>query len=78
MIERGQPNVLKHYLKTWQIYTGKEFAAHIENCIKWFLGFGDEYELPFIFDEVDQHHIEEICQYLNTYGNIEIPPLYID
>lgn len=78
MIERGQPNVLKHYLKTWQIYTGKEFAIHIENCIKWFLGFGDEYELPFIFDEVDQHHIEEICQYLNTYGNIEIPTLYID
>ena len=78
MIERGQPNVLKHYLKSWQIYNGKEFALHIENCIKWFLEFQDEYDLPFIFDEIDQNQVKEIYEYLNNYGDIEVSPQYID
>lgn len=70
MIERGQPNVLKHYLKSWQIHTGKDFATHIDECVKWFLGFGDEYGLPFIYDVIDQSQLAEIYEYLNSYGEI--------
>ncbi len=77
MIERGQPNVLKHYLKTWQIYSGKEFATHIENCVKWFMAYQDKYELPFIFDVVEQNKLNEIYEYLNNYGDINAPSLYI-
>ena len=73
MIERGQPNVLKHYLKSWQVHTGKEFVIHIKDCIKWFIGFGEEYELPFIFDVVDSSQLEEIYEFLNNYGDIQIP-----
>jgi len=70
MIERGQPNVLKHYLKSWQVYIGKEFATHIKDCINWFMGFGNEYELPFIFDVVDKNKLNEIYEFLNNYGDI--------
>ena len=73
MIERGQPNVLKHYLKTWQIYTGKEFATHIKNCVKWFIGFEHNYELPFIFNVVDTDQLNEIYEFLNNYGKITAP-----
>lgn len=71
MIERGQPNVLKHYLKSWQVYTGKEFATHIEDCVKWFIGFYQVYDLPFIFDVVDQTQLEEIYEFLDNYGDIQ-------
>ncbi len=74
MIERGQPNVLKHYLKSWQIQTGKDFATHIDECVKWFLGFRYEYDLPFIFDVIDQNQLVEIYEYLNNYGDIYPSP----
>lgn len=70
LIERGQPNVLKHYLKSWQMYTGKDFATHIKDCVNWFIGFEREYELPFIFDIVDQEQLDKIYTYLNNYGEI--------
>ena len=73
IIERGQPNVLKHYLKSWQIYTGKDFATHIKDCVKWFLGFGNEYDLPSIFEAVDRSQLDEIYDFLNNYGDIPIP-----
>lgn len=78
MIERGQPNVLKHYLKSWQVYTGKEFATHIKDCVNWFIGFGNEYDLPFIFDIVDQSQLEEIYAFLNNYGDIPIPITHLE
>lgn len=71
MIERGQPNVLKHYLKSWQISTGKDFVIHIEDCIKWFIGFQNRYDLPFIYNVVDKNKLNEIYDYLNKYGNIK-------
>lgn len=70
MIERGQPNVLKHYLKSWQMYTGEDFSNHIKDCINWFLGFGEEYDLPSIFSVVDQEHLNKIYAYLDNYGVI--------
>lgn len=70
MIERGQPNVLKHYLKSFQIHTGKEFAIHIEDCIKWFIGFQYDYDLPFIYDVIDQEQLNELYAFLNNYGEI--------
>lgn len=78
MIERGQPNVLKHYLKSWQIYTGKEFATHIKDCVKWFLAFDREYDLPIIYDVVDQSQLDEIYEFLNNYGDINAPIEFID
>ncbi len=78
MIERGQPNVLKHYLKSWQVYTGKEFATHIKDCVNWFKGFGNEYELPYIFNVVDSSQLEKIYDFLNNYGDIPIPVTNIE
>lgn len=72
MIEKGQPNVLKHYLKSWQSHTGKDFATHIKECITWFMGFGDEYGLPFIYDVVSQDKLNEIYNYLKNYGKIKL------
>lgn len=73
LIERGQPNVLKHYLKSWQMYTGKDFATHIKDCVNWFVGFGNEYDLPSLYTVVDEKQIEKICAYLNNYGPIHKP-----
>ncbi len=73
LIERGQPNVLKHYLKSWQMYTGKDFATHIKDCVNWFVGFGNEYDLPSFYTVVDEKQIEKICAYLNNYGPIHKP-----
>lgn len=70
MIERGQPNVLKHYLKSFHISTGKDFSTHIKECVRWFIGFEDEYKLPFIFDVIDENHLQDIYEFLNNYGNI--------
>ncbi|MDC6138774.1 hypothetical protein PO869_01895 [[Ruminococcus] gnavus] len=70
MIERGQPNVLKHYLKSFHISTGKDFSTHIKECVRWFIGFEDEYKLPFIFDIIDENHLQDIYEFLNNYGNI--------
>lgn len=69
-IERGQPNVLKHYLKSFHISTGKDFSTHIKECVRWFIGFEDEYKLPFIFDVIDENHLQDIYEFLNNYGNI--------
>lgn len=74
MIERGQPNVLKHYLNSFQIYDGKGFSKHIEDCVEWFLGFQDEYSLPFIYNVIDKSLLYSILEYLNNYGEIK-PPL---
>lgn len=70
MIERGQPNVLKHYLKSWHVTTGKGFVTHIQECVHWFLNFQNEYELPFIFNVVDKNKLDKVCEYLSTYGDI--------
>ena len=70
MIERGQPNVLKHYLKSFHISTGKDLSTHIKECVRWFIGFEDEYKLPFIFDVIDENHLQDIYEFLNNYGNI--------
>lgn len=70
MIERGQPNVLKHYLKSWRIDTGKDFSTHIKDCVNWFTGFMDDYDLPAIFDVVDKHKLESIYKFLDNYGEI--------
>ena len=71
MIERGQPNVLKHYLKSWQTHTGKDLTTHIKECVNWFLGFGEEYDLPSIFEVVPQDILNEIYNYLDNYGEIK-------
>ena len=57
MIERGQPNVLKHYLKSWQTHTGKDLTTHIKECVNWFLGFGEEYDLPAIDDRLRGNYL---------------------
>ena len=73
-IEQGQPNVLKHYLKSFlHIYTGENFSTHIHDCVSWFLGFQNKYDLPFIYDVVSEKDLEKICVYLNSYGEIKRP-----
>lgn len=76
LIERGQPNVLKHYLKSFQhIRTGKDFSTHIQHCVNWFLGFQNKYDLPFIYDVVSGENLDKIYAYLNSYGEIKRQPL---
>ena len=38
---------------------------------KWFIGFYQVYDLPFIFDVVDQTQLEEIYEFLDNYGDIQ-------
>ncbi|MDD3362781.1 MAG: hypothetical protein PHW34_14030 [Hespellia sp.] len=70
MIERGQPNVMKHYLKSFHIYDGQGFTKHIKECVAWFVGFEHEYELPFLYDEIDNDTLETVYNYLNGFGEI--------
>ena len=39
LIERGQPNATKHYLKSFRIHNGKGFIKHIDECYTWFRDF---------------------------------------
>ena len=55
------------------MYTGKDFATHIKDCVNWFVGFGNEYDLPSLYTVVDEKQIEKICAYLNNYGPIHKP-----
>lgn len=74
VIERSQPNVLKHYLKSWDIFDGKGFVTHIRECIKWFSGFQEEYALPPIYSVIDIKKLPELYDLLNNYGNIYPSP----
>ena len=75
-IERGQPNVLKHYLKSFRhIHTGKDFSTHIQDCVRWFCGFQREYDLPFIYDEISGDDLNKVYNYLDSYGEIKRPLL---
>lgn len=71
LIERGQPNVTKHYLKSFRIHSGKGFVKHIKECASWFLGFQREYDLPFIYDVVNEEFLNSLYTYLDTIGEIK-------
>ncbi|MBM6854659.1 hypothetical protein H6B11_10900 [Mediterraneibacter glycyrrhizinilyticus] len=74
MIERGQPNVTKHYLKSFlHIYTGEQFSMHIKDCVKWFIGFQRDYDLPYIYDVIDKKDLEAVYSYLDAFGDIKRP-----
>ena len=76
MIERGQPNVTKHYLKSFlHIYTGEQFSLHIKDCVKWFMGFQNEYDLPFIYDVIDEKKLDTVYSYLDAFGDIKRPTI---
>ena len=73
-IERVQPNVLKHYLKSFlRIYTGEKFSTHIHDCVSWFMGFQNKYDLPFIYNVVSKTDLDKVYAYLNSYGEIKRP-----
>ncbi|RKI37096.1 XRE family transcriptional regulator [bacterium D16-59] len=71
MIERGQPNVTKHYLKSFRIYDGKGFAKHIEECYKWFRVFDNEYEIEDLYTVIPKSLLNSVYAYLNTVGEIK-------
>lgn len=71
MIERGQPNVTKHYLKSFHIYDGKGFAKHIEECYTWFRGFDNEYEIKDLYNVISKNLLDSVYAYLNTVGEIK-------
>ena len=76
MIERGQPNVTKHYLKSFlHIYTGEELSMHIKDCVRWFIGFQKDYDLPFIYDVIAEKDLDSVCTYLDTFGDIKRPTI---
>ena len=70
-IEQGQPNVTKHYLKSFQIFTGKDFAVHIRECVNWFVGFHEQYKLPLVYSIFSPETLNSIYEYLNNYGKIK-------
>ena len=75
-IEHGQPNALKKHLNSFlHIYNGKKFSSHIQDCVKWFIGFQHEYDLPFIYDVVSKEDLNKIYNYLDSYGEIKRTPL---
>lgn len=69
-IEHGQPNALKHYLKSFDIITGQDFATHIKECAEWFIRFQNKYDLPFFYDIINKNQLDDVCTFLNNYGNI--------
>lgn len=71
MIERGQPNVTKHYLKSFRIYDGKSFIKHIEECYTWFCGFDTEYEIKDLYTVIPESLLDSVYAYLNTVGEIK-------
>lgn len=71
MIERGQPNVTKHYLKSFHIYDGKGFIRHIEECYIWFCGFDNEYEIKDLYTVIPKSLLDSVYAYLNTVGEIK-------
>lgn len=71
IIERGQPNALKHYLKSYSIYDGKGLEKHIKECVKWFVGFENEYDLPYLYNEISSSTLEQIYNYLNKLGEFK-------
>lgn len=70
MIERGQPNVTKHYLKSFRIYDGKGFAKHIDECYTWFRGFDSEYGIKNLYSVITKDLLNSVYAYLNTVGEI--------
>ncbi|MCM1236006.1 MAG: hypothetical protein NC489_38445, partial [Ruminococcus flavefaciens] len=71
MIERGQPNVTKHYLKSFSIYDGKGFVRHIEECYTWFRGFDTEYGITDLYTTIPQSLLNSVYAYLNTVDEIK-------
>lgn len=71
VIEDGQPNATKNYLhSTYRIGSGKNFATHIQECVHWFIGFQERYNLPYLYDVVDDKTLEQVYSYLNSVGEI--------
>lgn len=71
MIERGQPNVTKHYLKSFCIYNGDDFIKHIGECYTWFRGFDTEYEIKDLYTVIPKSLLDSVYAYLNTVGEIK-------
>lgn len=71
MIERGQPNVTKHYLKSFHIYDGKSFIKHIDECYTWFRGFDTMYGVENLYTEIPKELINSVYDYLDTVGEIK-------
>ena len=71
MIERGQPNAMKHYLKSFHIYDGKGFIEHIKECYTWFRGFDSEYEIKDLYAAIPKSLIDSVYAYLDTVGEIK-------
>lgn len=71
LIERGQPNATKHYLKSFRIYDGKGFVKHIEECYIWFRGFDTEYGIKDLYNVIPKSLIDSVFAYLNTVGEIK-------
>lgn len=70
MIERGQHNAMKHYLKSFQIYNGTDFIKHIKECYTWFCGFDTQYDIQDLYSIVTKELLQSVYDYLNTVGEI--------
>lgn len=71
MVERGQPNVTKHYLKSFHIFDGKGFIRHIEECYTWFRSFSSEFGLKDVHAVIPESLLDSVYAYLNTVGEIK-------
>lgn len=71
MIERGQPNVTKHYLKSFIIHDGKGFIKHIDECYTWFRGFDTEYGIKDLYTTITKELLDSVYKYLDTVGTIK-------
>ena len=71
LIERGQPNATKHYLKSFRIHNGKDFVKHIEECYIWFRGFDTMYGIKDLYSIITKDLLNSVYDYLNTVGDIK-------
>lgn len=71
-IEQGQPNVTKHYLKSFIfIRDGKDFIHHIDECYIWFSVFGKQYGIKDFYTIIPKSLLDSVYAYLNTVEEIK-------
>jgi len=70
LIERGQPNAMKHYLASFRIDDGVGFIKHIKECYKWFRGFGTEYDIQNLYTIITTELLNSVYDYLSTIDEI--------
>lgn len=71
LIERGQHNAIKQYLKSFHINSGATFIKHINECYMWFCYFDKTYEIQNLHTDITPDLLNSVYDFLNTIDEIK-------